>query len=92
MNSLIDRIVTKRRHLVVEEQDVINTLKVINSHKIYTDIAVGNCGWADTSKWFIHFTTSNATWEIIRKELKVVRVFGNVDIPENAIGIVYSTD
>lgn len=94
MKNLMDLIITKRHHLIVEEQDVVKTLKVINQHhKIVPDMAVGNCGWADdTNKWFIHFTTSRAKWKAIRNELKVVRVFENLDIPKNTIGVVYSTD
>lgn len=93
IRKLIDRVTTRRCHVVIEEQDVCKTLRVINSHhKIVPEMAVGNCGWDDTNKWFIHFTTSNAKWDIIRKELKVVRVYENTDIPKNTVGVVYSTD
>lgn len=94
MKNLLNQVVTKRCHLVLEEQDVINTLKMINKHhRIVPDMAVGNCGWADDpNKWFIHFTTTRAKWNVIRNELKVVRVFGNIDIPKNTVGIVYTAD
>lgn len=93
MRNLLDLFVTKRCHLVVEEQDVVKTLRVINqNHRTVPDMAVGNCGWDDTNKWFIHFTTTKAKWKIIRKELNVVRVFENTDIPANKVGVVYSTD
>lgn len=94
MMKLLDSIIRERHHLILEEQDVIKTLRVINEHhKFVPDMAVGNCGWADdTNKWFIHFTTTKAKWYDIRKELKVVRVFGNTDIPKSTIGVVYSED
>ena len=90
----LDKFITKRHHIIVEETDVLNALKVINKyHKIVPEIAVGNCGWADdTNKWFIHFTTTNSKWDGIRKDLKVVRVFSNLEIPKEKNGTVYSTD
>ena len=93
MKRLFDKFITERHHLVLEEDDVIGTLKVIQKHhRVLPDVRVGNCGWKDENKWFIHFTTSRARWKTIRNELKVVRVFENLDIPENTIGVVYSTD
>ena len=92
--NFLDKFITKRHHIIVEEVDIVNVLKVVNKcHRTSPDISVGNCGWADDSnKWFIHFTTTNSKWDSIRKDLKVVRVFSNQDIPKNTIGTVYSTD
>jgi len=94
IKTAIDRFVPVRHELVVNEEDVVNTLKVIQRyHKVVPDMAVGNCGWADDpEKWFIFFDTTNHVWEHIRNDLKVVRVFGNKDIPTNTRGVVYSTD
>ena len=93
MKCIIDRFVKRRYHVIVEEVDVIKTLNAINSHhKIVPDMAVGNCGWADATKWFIHFTTTEHKWEIIRNELHVIRVYECRDIPKNCIGQVYSND
>lgn len=94
MKNILDHIITKRYHFVVEEQDVVKTLNTINKHqRIVPDMRVGNCGWADDpNKWFIHFTTSKAKWELIRNDIKLVRVFGNMDIPKNSVGKVYTTD
>ena len=94
MRKLLDKIMTRRCHLVVEEDDVIRVLKVINKHhKLVPNMSVGNCGWGDdTKKWFIHFTTTKHKWDLIRTELKVIRVFKNTEIPKNCIGTVYTTD
>lgn len=94
MRKILDSIITRTCHLVVEEQDVVKTLRVINQHhKLVPDMRVGNCGWADdTNKWFIHFVTSKAKWKEIRNDLKVIRVFENLDIPKNSVGKVYTTD
>lgn len=51
MRKLLDKIMIKRCHLVVEVNDVIRVLKIINKHhKLVPNMAVGNCGWGDDTK------------------------------------------
>ena len=84
---------TERHHLILDEEDVIRVLQVINDeHRVVPNMRVGNCGWTDTRKWFIHFDTTRRKWQSIVHKLNVVRVFGNCDIPEHTIGIVYTDD
>lgn len=92
--NFTDRFVTKRHHIIVEEVDVIKALYAINRQHVFVpDMKVGNCGWADdVSKWFIHFTTTEAKWNAIRYELHIIRVFNNSEIPKNTVGSIYSTD
>lgn len=91
--TLMSKLVRKYYHLILNEDDVIKVLNVINKHhKIVPDMAVGNCGWKDTSKWFIHFYTTESKWEEIRKELNVIRVFNYTDIPEESNSNVYTMD
>lgn len=94
MKNLLNKILARRCHLIVEEEDIIRVLKVINKHhRLVPNMAIGNCGWGDdTKKWFIYFTTTEYKWDLIRNDLKVVRVFKNTDIPKDKIGTVYSTD
>lgn len=93
MKNVFDKFITERHHLIVGEDDVINTLRVIQKHnKLMNNMAVGNCDWENGNNWFIHFTTTRANWDIIRHELNVVRVFENADIPEDIKGVVYSAD
>lgn len=97
MLKLIDKLIIKRRHLIFEEDDMIRVLKVVDKTHDWGwwhgDVAIGNCGWADQGKWFIHFDASNARWDDIKNELQVKRVWRNTDIPEgNVKGNVYSTD
>ena len=94
MKNLLNKILARRCHLVVEEEDIIRVLKVINKHhRLVPNMAIGNCGWGDdTKKQFIYFTTTEYKWDLIRNDLKVVRVFKNTDIPKDKIGTVYSTD
>ena len=93
MVKLIDKMIIKRRHIIVDAEDVLHALSVIQSHHPFIpDMAVGKCGWAKSNKWFIHFECSNKKWELIRHELEVVRVFSNNDIPNANFGAVYSTD
>lgn len=95
MQNLLDKIKTRRCHLVLEEEDVIRVLNVINKHhRIAPNMRVQNCGWADSNKWFIHFDSTEYKWNRIRFELKVIRVFSNMDIPNDTKGCgnVYTTD
>ena len=92
MKNLLNRIITERYHLILNEEDVLNTVSVLNKHKIYNDMAMGNCGWADKDKWFINFTSTKAKWELIRKELDVVRVYENTDIPKDVEGVIFTTN
>lgn len=96
MKKFIDKIIVKRRHLIFEENDMIKVLKTVD--KIHdrgwlrNNVAIGNCGWDDRAKWFIHFDASNERWEQIKNDLNVKRVWNNTDIPEKSTGVVYSTD
>ena len=91
--GLFDKFITEKHQLVVDEVDVIGVLKVIQKHhKTAPEMSVWNCGWKDTKKWFIHFTTSRAKWKVIRNELKVVRVYDYSYVPEDMMGVVYSKD
>ena len=86
MAKLINKIIIKRRHIIVDAEDVLHALSVIQSHhSVVPEMKVVNCGWAESNKWFIHFECSNEKWEL-------VRVFNNSDIPNANFGAVYSTD
>ena len=89
-----DGIVIKRHRIIVEEADVIRALYAINRQHTFTpDMRVSNCGWADdANKWAIYFTTTEAKWNAIRCELRIIRVFNDGEIPKNSVGSVYSTD
>lgn len=95
MKNLLNKIIVKRRGLVFEEADIVKVLNAVNQRNNYyamTNMVVANCGWADRTKWFVHFDASNEAWDAIMRELNVIRVLSNPDIPENSIGKVYTTD
>lgn len=73
MSILKDKIMPIRRYLILEESNVLETLRVIgtqNSIFIRMNLIVNNCGWADEpTKWFIHFDASNDQWRCIVDEL-----------------------
>ena len=51
MKNLLNKILARRCHLVVEEEDIIRVLKVINKHhRLVPNMAIGNCGWGDDTK------------------------------------------
>ena len=94
MKNLFNKFIVSDHELIVNEDDVVRVLGVINScHKRPPEMSVGNCGWShDPKKWYIFFMTTEQKWELIRKELKVIRVFDIKDIPENSTGVVFTTD
>ena len=100
--KFFDKVRVRRRHLIVNEGDLIQVLKVLDSSftsrvldwnvfRYRPNIDIGNCGWADERKWFIWFNASNYDWENMYYALHVSRVLKFKDIPKNAIG-VYTTD
>ena len=93
VKNLLGRFIMKDHYLILEEEDVTKTLITINKHhKHVPEMKVANCGWGDSKKWFIRFRTTETKWRLIRKELTIIRVYENSDIPENTVGVVYSTD
>lgn len=96
--KLINKIVVKRRHIIVEEEDLNRVLTTIHSVNrevgsyTYMHMEIGNCGWADEKKWYIHFITSEDKWNVIKQKLNIVRIWFDEDIPCGTIGTVYSTD
>jgi hypothetical protein len=69
MKKAIDKLVVKRHYLIVEGRDVLETLGVVNEHRVFyinQKLAVGECGWAQyPTKWFIHFDASDDQWASI---------------------------
>lgn len=93
VKKFLERFLVEKHQLILEEEDLIKTLQTINKyHRVPPKMTIGNCGWTDSKKWFIQFETTETKWKLIRTNLKVVRVFGNSDIPKNTSGVVYSTD
>ena len=97
MMRTFDNIIYKRHHLVMDETKVMEALRIIQKtcNRLFTqiqiDMAVGSCGWKNSTMWYINLTCSNTEWRNLIKELLIVRVFSNRDIPQNYI-YVYTTD
>ena len=93
MANIIDKIVTERHHLILDEAKVVETLKRMKEQGNVRDIDLGSCGWAnDPNKWFIYFTTTREVWYRIRNDLNIIRVWGNAYIPDGDTGKIYSDD
>ena len=70
----------KRRHLIVNQEDIITILEVLDGIKRNTrgifgiplyEMEIGNCGWAnEPEKWYMFFTISNKKWRIFIMELE----------------------
>lgn len=89
--KLFGNVFSKVRHIVVSEDRIIETLRILNASKIY-NVTIGDCGWEGMNVWFVNFDCREKRWEQIRNELKVIRVWSNNDIPKTCGNAVYSTD
>ena len=71
VNKIINRVVKKRRCVIVEEKNLKDILSVLdkNTNSWNKNRSLGNCGWADRDKWFIRFDASNDTWNGIHHDL-----------------------
>ena len=97
MMRTFDNIIYKRHHLIMDETKVMEALRIIQKTcdrlftQIQIDMTVGSCGWKNSTMWYINLTCSNTEWRNLIKELSIVRVFSNRDIPQN-YSYVYTTD
>ena len=93
MANIIDKIVTERHHLILDEAKVVETVKRMKEQGNVRDMEIGPCGWAnDPNKWFIYFTTTREVWYRIRNDLNIIRVWGYAYIPDGDTGKIYSDD
>lgn len=75
MLKVFDIFTIKRRYFVVEEKNMVEAMRMIQSalstgyHK--EGMNVGNCGWAEeANKWFIHVNLTNNQWQSLLGECK----------------------
>lgn len=67
----------KRHYILVKEEDVTKTLRVINEHcsnAITRQLVVDDCGWqtVDPNRWFIHFNCTTREWRAIQEEFETI--------------------
>lgn len=69
MNEFIEALFGRTRELILEEEDVIETLKVVNESRrwfIRHSLSVDTCGWEDQpTKWAIYFNATTIQWSEI---------------------------
>lgn len=75
MMNVFDRFTVKKRHFIVKENNMVETLKMIQSAKsegYYAGgINVGNCGWAEEpDSWFAHVNLTNNQWKSLLEQCK----------------------
>ena len=96
ITNLRDRFTVKRHHIICEEVDLVKVLKAIDENhyccRHSVEMSIGNCGWVDETKWYVHFNASDLKWDELVCKLNIVRVWGNRDIPDHFTGQIYSTD
>lgn len=77
MMRTFDNIIYKRHHLVMDETKVMEALRIIQKtcNRLFTqiqiDMAVGSCGWKNSTMWYINLTCSNTEWRNLIKELLI---------------------
>lgn len=92
MMNLMERVIIRKRHLVLDRDDVLRALDVLGQNRIFNEISIGNCGWKDASKWFLTFNANGKKWESIRNSLNIIRIWSVASIPEKSNGAIYSMD
>ncbi len=73
MKKLLDRLLAKRRYLVIDEAHLKDVLVIIDRHtpSRHKTMSIGNCGWAnEITKWFIHMNATETTWARIAEDIK----------------------
>ena len=75
MKTIIETIRGKMHDLVLEESEVLETLRVVNAYqKWYIDqkLAVGHCEWDDEpTKWYLSFNATSNQWKHIVNDLTI---------------------
>lgn len=77
MINLIEEFVKVRRHIILDERDVMTMLRVLDDlsiepkHIIRMNMEIGNCGWENRPKcWYIFFDLSDKYWKTLISILK----------------------
>ena len=75
IKEIFDRFTVKERHFIVEEKNMIEVMKMVQSAKsngYYTGaMEVGNCGWAkEPNAWFIHTNLTKLQWGALLQDCK----------------------
>ena len=74
MEKLFNKVNIKRHYICLDEENVLETLKVIDGVDVWyvnKHLEVGNCGISVIpEKWFIHFNASKDQWGVIVETLK----------------------
>lgn len=72
--NLLSKLTINRHYLILDESDVIETLKIINAHKVFyanQKLKVGiNKKSLNDKEWFIHFNSTDDKWMRIVTDLK----------------------
>lgn len=71
MFNLFEECQKVRRHIIVDEQEVMMVLKVLDSISreskrgvLMMNMEIGNCGWKNRPRcWYIFFDLSNKYWK-----------------------------
>ena len=78
------------REFILEEEHVVNVLKVINKHRKLYGYRIGNCGWSDMpTKWFIMFDVTDKTYGKIVRDLRRIGDFNLEVSPSGVVNISY---
>lgn len=66
LKAFIETLRGKEHELILEEEDVLDVLKVVNEFRVWyvnQKLSVDTCGWEDEpTKWAIYFNATSLQW------------------------------
>ncbi len=80
----------RRRHFIVEENDVTTILNIVNRQSIFS-YNIGNCDWDEelSTKWFITYHCTDKRYGKIVKDLLEIGMFELVINQKEQVNLYY---
>ena len=70
MNAFIKRWFKSRHEVIVDEDGLMNVLRILNDDQINTDLSIGECGWREGKMWYVRFNATGRQADAIMAKLK----------------------
>lgn len=70
MKNILKYWIRSRCEIVVDEDALVDALKVLNDNRISDGLMIKKLDWRESNKWSIDFTASRKQIESIESELK----------------------
>lgn len=70
MKNILKYWIRSRCEIVVDEDALVDALKVLNENRISNGLSIKKLDWKESNKWSIDFTASHNQMKSIESELK----------------------